>query len=222
MTTLRTKGPLRAVKVMWHAALDASWDFFHGTETLTRIAPQNLETDSENKSQATYYGATRARPLVQLFHQLGLSREGGFVDFGSGKGRVILIAADYGFKKVVGIDFSEPLCQQARTNLEAYRRRRKLTSEVIIVHSDVVRYAIKADETTFFLYDPFSAEVLAKVLENLRASLIAHPRRIQVIYNSPRYHEVMERSGVFTGNRHFVIGGNEFCVYENEGDHVRA
>ena len=217
---MRAKGPLRVVKVLWHATLDASWDFFHGTETLTRIAPQNLETDSENKSQATYYGATRARPLVRLFHQLGPSREGGFVDFGSGKGRVILIAAEYGFKKVVGIDFSEPLCHRARKNLESYRRRRKLESEISIVHSDVVRYKIQADETIFFLYDPFSAEVLAKVLENVRRSLIAHPRPIQVIYNSPRYHDVMERCGVFTDNQHYVIGGNEFCVYGNKSGHV--
>ena len=211
--TIRSKGPLRVIKVLWHAVLDASWDLVHGTETLARIAPQNLETDSTNKGQATYYGATRARPLVKLLQHLDLPTSGGFVDFGSGKGRVVLIAAEYGFKKVVGIDFSEPLCQMARKNLETFRRSRTLQSEVVIVHSDVVLYPIQSDETTFFLYDPFSAEVLGQVLQNLRQSLAKHPRQIWVIYNSPRYHDVMERSGVFTESRDYEIGGNEFCVY---------
>ena len=127
----------------------------------------------------------------------------------------MLIAAEHGFRKVVGVDFSEPLCQMARENLENYRRRRKLKSELIIVHSDVVRYAIQSDETTFFLYDPFSAVILIQVLQNLRQSLADHPRDIWVIYNSPRYHDLMNQSGLFTHSRNYEIGGNEFCVYGN-------
>ena len=213
--TLQAKGSMGTLKVLWHTMLDSSWDFFHGTETLARIHPRNLDTNSSNKDQATSYGATRARPLVQLLARLDLPREGCFLDLGCGKGRAILIAANYGFKKVVGVDFSEPLCQIARKNLEAFGRRRKLKSEVVIVHADVVDYAIQPDETTFFLYDPFSSEVLSKVLENLRQSLAAHPREIWLIYNSPSFHDLMERCGLFTESRRFEIGGNEFHVYAN-------
>ncbi len=213
--TFRAKGPVRAFKVMWHVILDSTWDLVHGTETLTRIDPRLLETDSDNKRHATSYGATRARPLMRLFTQLGLSREGGFVDFGAGKGRVVMIAAHYGFRKVIGIEFSESLCHLARKNVAAFSQRRKVVSDVSIVHSDVIHYAIQSDETTFFLYDPFGAEVLTQLLENLCRSVMAHPREIRLIYNSPRHHDVMERCGLFTDRQHFDIGGNEFCVYAN-------
>ena len=213
--TVRTRGTLRAFKVLGHAIWDVSWDFIHGTETLARIPPQHIRTDSGNRAHAKIYGATRARPLVQLLAELRLPRAGGFVDLGSGKGRVVLIAAQYGFKKVVGVEFSEHFCQIARDNLVAFGHRRKLESDIIIVHADVVHYSIQSDETIFFLYDPFSAEVLAQVLENIRRSLTAHPRDIWVIYNSPAYHDLMQQSSIFTSGRLFEFGGSEFCVYGN-------
>lgn len=213
--TVKSKGTIRAIKLMWHAAFDATWDFVHGTETLTRIPVQSLHTSSNNKSHATAYGATRARPLRRLLDELDLPREGCFVDLGCGKGRVILIAAQYRFRKVIGVDFSEPLCLIARSNVVAFGRRRKLKSEINIVHADVVQYAIKSDDTIFFLYDPFSAKVLTQVLENIRQSLVAYPRDIWVIYNSPAYHDLMESCGLFTPGRHFEFGGSEFCVYGN-------
>ena len=213
--TVRQKGPSRVLKVTWNVVLDSIWDISHGTETLTRISPHDLDTDSGNKRHATYYGATRARPLMKLFSHLGLSRECGFVDFGSGKGRVLMIAAQYGFRKIVGIDFSEPLCRLARQNLDAFCHRREVVSEITIVHADAVHYRIMEDEGIFFLYDPFGSEVLSKVLDNLRESIVSSPRQLYLIYNSPRHHEVIQQSGLFEHNRHFEIGGNEFYVYGN-------
>lgn len=215
LKTLRAKGPLRVFKLIWHAALDAFWDIRHGTDTLKRVAPDEIQTDSINKRSSQAYGATRARPFVQLLNNLRLPDDSVFVDFGSGKGRVLLIAAQYGFRRVVGIEFSAPLCEVARKNLELFRRRRAITSDVRVVHADVVQYVIEHDETVFYFFDPFSSEVLEKVLNNIRQSLTTHPRRIWVIYNSPQHRDVMERSRLFTSNQNLEIGGSEICVYGN-------
>lgn len=213
--TFRTQGPIRTTKVLWHAAIDPLWDLIHGTETLVRIPPHQIETHSGNKAHATMYGATRARPLVKLFVRLGLSREAGFVDFGSGKGRVLMIAALYGFRKIVGVEFSEALCQLAARNLEAFNRCRKRKFPVTIVHSDVVHYAIQGDDTVFFIYDPFGPVVLRQVLDNLCQSVKVSPRHIFLIYNSPRHHDVVESCPLFSDSRQFEIGGSEFHVYSN-------
>ncbi len=212
---IRRRGLWRSCALVWHAVLDTAWDKIHRTETLSRIQPEDLETESGNKAQATAYGATRARPLSQLLQQLDLPRNATFVDLGSGKGRVVLIAATCGFRKIVGIDFSAPLCEIARRNIDSFQRHRRLNAEIVIVHSDVVLYEFQGDETVFFLYDPFSAAILGKVLENLRRSLEEVPRPIWIIYNSPRHHDVMERSGLFTSSQHREIGGIEFCIYHH-------
>jgi 2-polyprenyl-3-methyl-5-hydroxy-6-metoxy-1,4-benzoquinol methylase len=45
-----------------------------------------------------------------------------FIDIGCGKGRVLLMAAEHGFRKIIGIDFAADLCLTARGNVEQYRR----------------------------------------------------------------------------------------------------
>jgi 16S rRNA G966 N2-methylase RsmD len=213
--SIRAKGPLRVAKIIWHSLLDVYWDFRHGTDTLKRIPPDQIQTDSKNKGLSFAYGATRARPFLQLLDHLGLAKENVFVDFGSGKGRAVMIAAQHGFRKVIGVEFSEPLCQLARKNLESFRRRRKIASEVSIVHSDVVQYAIRPDETIFYFFDPFSASVLKQVINNICQSLVTHPRRIWILYNSPHQHDVMEQLVVFRRVQLLEFGGSRIHVYEH-------
>ncbi|MGA1237641.1 MAG: methyltransferase domain-containing protein [Limisphaerales bacterium] len=211
--TWRRGGLLRVIRVGWTTFWDGLWDWRHGTETLTRIPPDQLQTDSDNKQWAQYYGATKAGPLMKLFRRLGLGKDNTFVDLGCGKGRVVMLAAQHGFKRVVGVDFSSELCGVAERNIAEFRKRRAVDADIRILHSDVVEYAVGSNDSVFFLYDPFSKEVLSKVLENIRLSLIAEPRNLCLIYNSPRHHEEIHRSGVFERSSFYEIGGNEFYVY---------
>ena len=40
-----------------------------------------------------------------------------FVDFGCGKGRVLFLAARYRFARIIGVELSERMAEQARRNL---------------------------------------------------------------------------------------------------------
>src|SRR5262245_36170867 len=42
-----------------------------------------------------------------------------FLDIGCGKGRPLVIASEYGFKELVGVDYSAKLCRVAQENLTA-------------------------------------------------------------------------------------------------------
>src|SRR5271166_1913671 len=44
-----------------------------------------------------------------------------FIDLGSGKGRTLLIASDYPFRRIVGVDLLPELHQAAEENLSKYR-----------------------------------------------------------------------------------------------------
>jgi predicted RNA methylase len=41
-----------------------------------------------------------------------------FVDIGSGKGRALIIAAEYAFKRIIGVEYSPSLATICRRNLE--------------------------------------------------------------------------------------------------------
>ena len=71
---------------------------------------EDLGIASENKQRGVRYEPTRARPFRTLLRRLDPPTSSGFVNVGCGKGLVLVIAAEYGFKRVVGIEFSQELC----------------------------------------------------------------------------------------------------------------
>ena len=212
----REKGVVSTIKIACNVVMDLRFDWKYGTDTMRWVHQDALDTGSDNQSHSAPYRATKVRPLLQLLDRLDLPRESTFVDIGSGKGRVLLIASQFGFRKVVGIEFSGELCAIARRNVEAFSRKAKQLSSIEVIEIDAAKYRFDADDRVFFMYNPFDAFIVSKVLDNIRNSLEENPRPIWLIYNTPKNHDVIKRSGVFQSDSFYEIGGNRFRVYTNE------
>jgi SAM-dependent methyltransferase len=102
-----------------------------------------------------------------------------FVDIGCGKGRTLLLAAELGFRHVVGVELSEELARTARDNIRALG----VDGEVQVV--DAARMRFPDEPLLVYLYNPFGEATLKAVLENLRDSLRARPREVFVAYLNP-------------------------------------
>lgn len=113
---------------------------------------------------------------------------GGFLDCGSGKGRIVLRAACYPFRRVLGVEISPQLHRIALRNLESARRRLRCP-QVEFVNMDATLYEFPADVNCVFFYNPFRGSVLAAVLENLRRSLARAPRALTLIVSTPDHVE---------------------------------
>ena len=59
-----------------------------------------------------------------------------FIDFGCGKGKVLLLAAELPFQRIIGIEFSPALARVAEENLKSYRGKRRC-SNVQVTCADV-------------------------------------------------------------------------------------
>jgi predicted RNA methylase len=66
--------------------------------------------------------------LLESFCKL-FPREKSLIDVGSGKGRVMVAAAHYGFKNIIGVDFAKELCAAAERNIN------KIKTQFPIQHS---------------------------------------------------------------------------------------
>jgi SAM-dependent methyltransferase len=216
LQSTKDKGIANTIKIACNVAMDLSFDWKYGTDTMRWVDRNALETRSDNRSHSAPYRATKVRPLLRLFKRLSVPRDVTFVDIGSGKGRVLLIASQFGFRKVVGIEFSGELCAIARQNVEAFSRKAKPHSSIEVIEADATRYQFQAGERVLFMYNPFDGFILAKVIENIRRSLAQNPRRIWLIYNTPLHHEVIKSAALFQSDSFYEIGGNHFRVYTNE------
>ena len=213
--SVRRRGLVQTMKVAASVVADLSFDWRHGTNTMRWVEVNDLGAAGEHRLESERYQATKARALWTLLNSLELPRESGFVDFGSGKGRVLLIAALYGFRKIVGVEFSPHLCEYSRRNVEIFKRRSRVTARIQVVLLDAAHYPIQPDQHVFFMYNPFGEAVMARVVVNLRRSVETAPRQIWLIYNTPNYQEVIDRTGIFPSCSRQDIGGTEFLVYTN-------
>ncbi|MBA3261853.1 MAG: class I SAM-dependent methyltransferase [Thermoleophilaceae bacterium] len=119
-----------------------------------------------------------------------------FLDLGSGKGRVLMLAARYPFARVIGVELSERLNAIARRNLEAGRRRRRC-KQVELITSDVLDYEIPDDATVVYMYNPFRGATFQVVIAKLIASVDRRPRTVRLIYLNPKEHDRLKATGRF-------------------------
>jgi precorrin-6B methylase 2 len=109
-----------------------------------------------------------------------------FVDFGSGKGRIVYQAARrYPFARVVGVEIVEEFNEIARRNLEL-RRNKLRCQNVEFVTADAAEFEIPDDMTIAYFFSPFLHETFRTVLDNIIASIDRAPRRVLLIYAAPR------------------------------------
>jgi SAM-dependent methyltransferase len=127
------------------------------------------------------YGPSRYGSLRRIFDSLVVDPAADvFIDFGSGKGRVLAVAATYPFRKVIGVDPASQLNAIAHGNIGSARPWLRC-SDIEIVAVDATSYAIPDTATVLYFANPFSGAVLSRVLDNVRASLGRAPRRITII-----------------------------------------
>lgn len=209
------RGLVRTAKVAGSVVVDLGFDLLYRTDTMRWVWAEDLGANSEHDVNAVSYQATKARPLRKLMRKLDLPRDRAFVDLGSGKGRVLLLAAQFGFEKVVGVEFSPRLCDIARQNVKTFAKRTRMTPCVDVIESDVALYDIEPEQCIFFIYNPFDDVVMERLVLNLRDSLHQFPRKVWLLYNTPIHATVIERSGLFCSCEEFECGGSEFKVYKN-------
>lgn len=135
------------------------------------------------------------RSLRRVLPTEEVSPDDVFVDLGCGKGRVILEAAQYPFRRVIGVEIAPELTAVARANV-ATSRDHKLC-EIELVTADVLEYELPADVTIAYMYNPFRRETFGQFATALVDALDRDPRPFRLIYNTPMEHELLMRTGRF-------------------------
>jgi len=118
-----------------------------------------------------------------------------FVDFGAGKGRAMLLATHYSFRRVLGVEMAPGLHRVAAENLARYRPPERVCQDAEVVRGDALAFTIPDDPAVFYFYDPFGPAVFAPLLERIRRSLLARPRTAWIVYHDPRCGDLVERAG---------------------------
>lgn len=175
---------------------DRDFDRIHAVETAGIVHLYGLDIASENRELGTRYQATNPAVFRDLVAGLSIDyRDFVFVDFGSGKGRALILASEFPFRKIVGVEFSAELNEIARRNLESFRSGRPHCPEFELVCVDAVQYDIPDEPAVLYFYNPFDERVLRRVLARIRRSLEARWRPAFILTTGETSSAAIEDAG---------------------------
>jgi hypothetical protein len=178
--------------------VDRRFDKRFRVQTSGRIPLAELAFDSPVKAQGIRYESTAARIVRAMLGYLPTDlRDFTFVDFGSGMGRVLLLAAEHNFRQIIGIEFAPHLHDVALMNLKSYRNPRQACFALSAYCMDAAAFSIPDGPLVLSFFDPFREEVMRKVLSNLAASHHQSPRKMFLLYYCPVHRDLIEALGFF-------------------------
>ena len=161
-----------------------------------------LTIDSANKATAVHYAPTPRAVFCWLHELLPDDRSNTtFIDVGAGRGRIVMMASQYDYARVMGVEFADELAAQARANLAACPPASIKASRVEIIHGDATEIVAPDGVSIFFLFNPFGADVLEKFLNNVLGAHADNPRPMTFIYVNPLHADVIERRKMLTQAR---------------------
>ena len=185
--TLQKEGVLKTGKYALRYALelgrDALADWRLGIRSTGRLSVERMGLSDPF---AEKYAPTDYASVAPVLDYLDIQADQDevFLDYGSGKGRMLILAAQKPFRRVIGIELSEELNVVAERNI-ANTRAGLACQEVQVFLADAGAYIVPDDVTVAYFYSPFTGDTLRSVLDNLEASLRAAPRRLRLVFKDP-------------------------------------
>lgn len=201
----------------WHDVAEMQrFDKEFGVETTAGAELQELGVPDEvlrrsSRWYATLYPSIFRRSLGQLRVDLSSYT---FIDFGSGKGKIVMLAADYPFKSIVGVEYAPALHEVAVRNLESFARHKPSLPDVRLHLGDALSYRLPDGPVVCFMFNPFSRTMTAELMRNIEKDFHERPRSIFVIYTNIR--DVAEIGDSFDALASFsrVCAEKNILIYE--------
>jgi hypothetical protein len=114
-----------------------------------------------------------------------------FIDIGSGKGRTLLMASDYPFRRIIGVELLPELHRVAQENIRNYKSDSQRCFALESIRADARDFVFPHEPTVLYLFNPLPEPGLVQLLANLEHSLREHPRSLFVIYHNPVLEQVL-------------------------------
>jgi hypothetical protein len=150
--------------------------------------------------------------LEALRQQAGDFHDFVFIDLGSGKGRTLLMASDYPFRRILGVELLPALHEIAQENLSKYHSEKQKCFALESVWGDAVQFAFPVEPTVLYLFHPLPESGLRRVIDNLKRSLQTHPRSVYVLYHNPLLENVLNDSAAALRK---IGGTHQYAIYSN-------
>ena len=186
------------------------FDQMHGVDTSGLVPATHLATGHANDEHITaYYGVAPSilRALIGHWRESApphAIEDYTFIDVGAGKGRALLVASEYSFRKVVGIELNPEMAAIARQNVEHWTRAHRedptaaRLAPIEFFEQDALDFELPQTPTLLFLFHPFEAPVLKQLLRRIETQFARRPGTLDLLYVNAECADVIDHNPGFT------------------------
>jgi SAM-dependent methyltransferase len=195
-----------------------SFDRKYRVSTRGRISTDRLQLRGPNAAQAIQYVPTHPKAARLMLEALPIQdfSQYTFIDLGSGKGRMLFRAAEYPFKRIVGVELSPELNEMARANIASYTNPRQRCTDITSVNQDAGSFVVPDEPLVVYLFFPFRQSVMEQVLSNVAQSLQRAPRDVLIAYMNPELAHLIDSHPSFQR----ISRGTFFIIYRSTAGNV--
>jgi SAM-dependent methyltransferase len=212
------------------------FDAANGVRTSGLVAGRHLKSGHRHDRHTTaYYGVAPSvfKALLTKWRRTSPAapiEDTTFVDIGAGMGRSVLIAAEMGFRSVIGVELNPTLVRIARNNLAAWRKADRVVSPVRVVGRDAAEFMFPSGPCVAFLFNPFGSAVMRRMLWSIAGQFSRRPGELDILYANNEQEEVLEAQAglvrVFLGrvkrSRGDTVADNRILANQPDGEYASA
>ncbi len=180
------------------------FDLEFGVRTSGLVAGRHLGAGRRNDRHVTAYYAVAPSVFQSILVRWRRCRPQApidaytFVDLGAGMGRAMLLASAYPFRAVVGVELHPALARIGRKNLALWRAAARTRVPMRMRCCDAVEFVLPAGPCVAFLFNPFGAPVLRRLLRSWSQRLASHASWLDILYVNNEQENVLAREPGFT------------------------
>jgi SAM-dependent methyltransferase len=201
------------------------FDQRYGVDTSGLIGGGDLRTGHKNDVFNTaYYGMAPSRFRRVMENWIADSGHAAisqysFVDLGCGKGRPVMMASEFQFRQVIGVELNASLAKTAEANLTVWTGVGRAVCPVQILCQDATEFSFPEGPCLLYLFNPFAAPVVKRLIERLESEFADRPGLLDVIYFNPEAGEVFD---AHAGFKLLWTGTVEMSEEDAAADHVAS
>jgi SAM-dependent methyltransferase len=121
-----------------------------------------------------------------------------FIDIGCGKGRALMMASEYSFRQVIGVELHASLADTAKSNLATWQAAGRPVSPVTILCQDATEFVFPHGPCLLYLFNPFAAPVMRSLIEQIELQFADRPGLLDLIYFNPESEQLFQAHPGFT------------------------
>lgn len=202
------------------------FDLKYGTDTSGIVDPWALDIQSDISLHAIRYQTAIVEVFVDILNSISIPHEEFiFIDLGSGKGRALLLASQFPFKEIIGVELSPKLHEIACRNIQIYRDEHQQCFKLLSVCQDATSFEIPDENVVFYMFNPFDEHVMRAVAKNIEIYFQRFYRKMYLVYLKPSHRKIFDNIKILrtmkdTGR--YVIYERIFPLYNEVGNENRC